>query len=120
MRIFEAVTLMDADTGRTIVERRYTEGPVIAGGLPRVTSVEWWGVMGVTVHQNGRPVGQKPVPFRIDAATRAEAFANMERSMHEAGEGAKRQVEEEIAAAERRQRSKILLAGAAGAAARGN
>lgn len=114
MRIFEALTLIDADAGVSIQERRFTEEPVIDGGLPRVVAVEWWGVMGVTVHQNGRPVGQKPVPFRIDAATRAEAFANLERCMHEASEGAKRQVAEEIQAAERRVRSTILVAEAGG------
>lgn len=114
MRMYEAINLVDADSGQQIQERRYCEYSAVPGAAPRIVSVEWWGLMGITVRENGVPVGQKPVPFKIDATNRAEAFANLESSMHAAAEGAKAQVDAEIKQAQRKQTPKLVIASAAG------
>lgn len=113
MRIFEAIQLCDADTGTLIQERRYTRDSGVPGSLPFIESVEWWGMMTVTVYgPNKQPVGQKPVPFKIDATSRTEAFQNIEASMHAAGEGAKQQVQQELDNAAQKHRQQMILGGA--------
>jgi hypothetical protein len=111
MRICEVIQLLDPESGTVITERRFTVED-FPGAAPRVTVIEWWGLMGVTVYSNGCPIGQKPVPFRIDASSRTEAFANLQKSMDAASESAKQQVADELDVASRKQRSKLVLAGA--------
>lgn len=109
MRHFEQIVLVEETSGKTIIERRYSDG---------VT--EYRSAINVQF-QNGTHKGQATIPFKIDigpsasdprAAQRAAAFANFEDSLNAARPGAEEQVRQQYEKAQRREQSKILLAGA--------
>jgi hypothetical protein len=120
-RYFEQVVLIEEETHRTVIERRYNDG-----------AVEYWSVMALQV-SNGVQTGTAQVPFRISipdafdiengehmndaefelamtAKCREAAFSNFDASMKSAEDGAKREVMEGIQRQQRQEQTKILLA----------
>lgn len=84
-RIFEERKLVQIEGDRaTIVFERAYEADDYSQLVP---FVEWWGVATVTLN-DGQRVAQVPCPFKINATSRAEAFANAEKSWRECEEGA--------------------------------
>lgn len=121
MAIFEAITLMDEATGTTIVERRYQDAIALTQKTPDPhwhPKTEWWSLLVITINDDkGRPVGQKQVPFQINAASRSQAFENLQASMEAAWPAAEAQVlaefeEHQRRAREQQTRNRILSAAA--------
>lgn len=124
MKFFEQVVLIDPATARTVIERRWDSG-----------EIEYWSVMNIPVQKGGQN-GNVSMPFKIEIesaftipdgelmgesefdkamllAARASAFDNFDTSMHACEEGAREQIKQQFAEADRRERSKILIANAA-------
>lgn len=122
-RFFEQQVLVSEDGHRTIIERHYSTG-----------EVEYWSLMTIG-WQAGAQKGTAQVPFKIEipdafdipggyqmedaefvalmrSAERAAAFANYDAALAAAEPIAQQDVKEKLEQHQRREQSKIILAGA--------